>query len=135
MRHFFLVCHEPLGLSLRKCVELSIGEKIKEIINIDIYPNNSLSQIHSRIDKAWQEIGCPNEIFVFSDLKGASPCNGLSSWLKHKKINYRGVTGVNLPMLVCAVNHKDMPLDSLFNKVLEAKEKGIQSLKANRNEM
>ena len=45
-----------------------------------------------------------------------------------KKIFYRGVTGVNLPMLVCAINHKNLSLDSLLDKVLEAKDKGIQSL-------
>ena len=45
-----------------------------------------------------------------------------------EKILYRGVTGVNLPMLVCAINHKNLSLDSLLEKVLEAKDKGIQSL-------
>ena len=45
-----------------------------------------------------------------------------------KEIFYRGVTGVNLPMLVCAINHKNLSLDALLEKVLEAKDKGIQSL-------
>ena len=51
---------------------------------------------------------------------------------KHfKKIYYRGITGVNLPMLICAINHKHLSLDSLLEKVLEAKEKGIESLNIN----
>ena len=72
--------------------------------------------------------GKPREIFCFSDLKGATPCNGLFSWLSGKEILYKGVTGINLPMLVCAVNHKNLSLELLLKKVLEAKEKGIQSL-------
>ena len=70
----------------------------------------------------------PQEIFVFSDLKGATPCNGLFSWLRGKKIIYRGVTGVNLPMLVCAINHKNLSLDSLLEKVLEAKGQKVFNL-------
>ena len=128
MKYFFLVCHEPLGSSLQKCVEFSIGETIEEIINLEITPNNNLPEIHNLIEQAWHNCGKPQEIFIFSDLKGATPCNGLLSWLREKKICYRGVTGVNLPMLVCAINHKSLSLDSILEKVLQAKDKGIQSL-------
>ena len=128
MKYFFLVCHKPLGSSLQKCVEFSIGESIEEIINIEVTPNDSLAEIQDVIEKAWHKCGKPREIFVFSDLKGATPCNGLFSWLRGKKILYKGVTGINLPMLVCAINHKNLSLDSLLEKVLEAKDKGIQSL-------
>ena len=128
MKYFFLVCHRPLGSSLQKCVEFSIGESIEEIINIEVTPNDSLAEIQDLIEKAWHKCGKPREIFVFSDLKGATPCNGLFSWLSGKRILYRGVTGINLPMLVCAINHKNLSLDSLLKKVLEAKDKGIQSL-------
>ena len=128
MKYFFLVCHKPLGSSLQKCVEFSVGESIEEIINIEVTPNESLAEIQDLIEKAWHKCGKPREIFVFSDLKGATPCNGLFSWLRGKRILYRGVTGINLPMLVCAINHKNLSLDSLLKKVLEAKDKGIQSL-------
>ena len=128
MKYFFLVCHEPLGSSLQKCVEFSIGKSIEEIINIEITSNDNLSEIQNLIEQAWQKCGKPKEIFVFSDLKGATPCNGLLNWLRKKEILYRGVTGVNLPMLVCAINHKNLSLDSLLEKVLQAKDKGIQSL-------
>ena len=128
MKYFFLVCHKPLGSSLQKCVEFSIGKSIVELINIEVTPNENLIEVQNLIEKAWHKCGKPQEIFVFSDLKGATPCNGLFSWLKGKKIFYRGVTGVNLPMLVCAINHKNLSLDALLEKVLEAKNKGIQSL-------
>ena len=128
MKYFFLVCHKPLGSSLQKCVEFSIGKSIEEIVNIEITHNDNLPEIQNLIEKAWCKCGKPQEIFVFSDLKGATPCNGLLSWLREKKIFYKGVTGVNLPMLVCAVNHKHLSLDSLLEKVLQAKDKGTQSL-------
>ena len=128
MKYFFLVCHKPLGSSLQKCVEFSIGKSIEEIINIEITPNENLMEIQNLIEKAWRKCGKPQEIFVFSDLRGATPFNGLFSWLRGKEIFYRGVTGVNLPMLVCAINHKNLSLDALLKKVLEAKDKGIQAL-------
>ena len=128
MKYFFLVCHKPLGSSLQKCVEFSIGKSIEEIINIEITPNENLIEIQNLIEKAWHKCGKPKEIFVFSDLKGATPFNGLFNWLMGKKILYRGVTGVNLPMLLCAINHKNLSLDALLEKVLEAKDKGIQPL-------
>ena len=118
MKYFFLVCHKPLGSSLQKCVELSIGKSIEEIINIEITPDDNLVEIRNLIEYAWCKCGRPEEIFVFSDLKGASPCNGLFSWLEGKEILYKGVTGVNLPMLVCAINHKNLSLEMLLEKVL-----------------
>ena len=133
MKYFFLVCHKPLGSSLKKCVESSIGASIEEIITIEISPNDNLPATQNLIEQAWYKCGKPQEIFVFSDLKGATPSNGLFSWLKGKSVLYRGVTGVNLPMLVCAINHRSLSLDSLLEKVLEAKEKGIQSLSIRRN--
>ena len=128
MKYFFLVCHKPLGSSFQECVELSIGKSIEEIVSIEISPNDNLPEIKNLIEQAWHKCGKPKEIFVFSDLKGATPFNGLLSWLTGKRLVYRGVTGVNLPMLVCAVNHKNLSLDSLLEKVLEAKDRGIQSL-------
>ena len=113
---------------MQKCVEFSIGKAIEEIISIEITPNDNLLDIRNIIEQAWRRCGMPEEIFVFSDLKGATPCNGLLSWLREKRIFYRGVTGVNLPMLVCAINHKHLSLDPLLEKVLQAKDKGIQSL-------
>ena len=86
MKYFFLVCHKPLGSSLQKCVEFSIGKSIEEIINIEITPNDNLAEIQNLIEKAWHKCGKPQEIFVFSDLKGATPCNGLFSWLRGKNI-------------------------------------------------
>ena len=44
MKYFFLVCHKPLGSSLQKCVEFSIGKSIEEIINIEITPNDNLAR-------------------------------------------------------------------------------------------
>ena len=85
-------------------------------------PNDNLPETQNLIEQAWYKCGRPQEIFVFSDLKGATPSNGLFSWLKGKSVLYRGVTGVNLPMLVCAINHRSLPLDSLLEKVLEAKD-------------
>ena len=67
-----------------------------------------------------------DEIFVFSDLKGATPCNGLFSWLEEK--NFYRCYRCQPTMLVCAINHKNLSLDLLLEKVLEAKDKGIQSL-------
>ena len=51
MKYFFLVCHRPLGSSLQKCVEFSIGKPIEEIINIEITPNESLFEIQNVIEK------------------------------------------------------------------------------------
>ena len=53
MKHFFLICHEPLGSALQKCVEFSMGKTIKEIINIDVSPEYNLLQIQERIDRKW----------------------------------------------------------------------------------
>ena len=71
---------------MQKCVEFSIGKSIKEIINIEITPDDNLPEIRNLIEYAWCKCGRPEEIFVFSDLKGATPCNGLLSWLKEKNI-------------------------------------------------
>ena len=44
---------------------------------------------------------------------------------KTRGITYKGMTGVNLPMLICAVNHRNLPLADLYSKVEKAKDKSI----------
>jgi len=126
--NIFLICHDSLGQTLEKCVETSLGYPIEELTTIDVKYSDSLENIQKLIDTLWIEKGQPNELLALTDMRGASPSNALGMWLKTKQITYQGMTGVNLPMLICAVNHRNLPLPDLYSKVEEARDKSINKL-------
>ena len=126
--NIFLICHDSLGQTLEKCVETSLGYPIEELSTIDVKYNDSLESVQILIDSLWMEKGQPNELLALTDMRGASPSNALSIWLKTRGITYKGMTGVNLPMLICAVNHRNLPLAELYSKVEKAKDKSINEL-------
>lgn len=126
--NIFLICHDSLGQTLEKCVETSLGYTIEELTAIDVKYNDSLENVQNLIDTLWIEKGQPKELLALTDIRGASPSNALSRWLKTKEITYKGMSGVNLPMLICAVNHRNLPLVDLYSKVEKAKNKSINEL-------
>ena len=117
-----LVCHSPLGNAMKKSVEHSYESPINDLKVVDVTPDQTLESIVKSINQVWINSGEPEEIIVLSDMIGASPSNGLHNWLSFGKVKYKGFVGVNIPALLCAINHRFEDFESLslkMNKTLK----------------
>ena len=113
-----LVCHSPLGSAMKKSVEHSYKKPIDDLKIVDVTPDQTLESIIKSIEKVWVKSGSPKEIIALSDMIGASPSNGLHNWLSTGKVKYKGFVGINIPSLLCAINHRFESFDILNKKMI-----------------
>ncbi len=62
-------------------------------------------------------------VLVMTDVYGATPSNIAVRLLKPGKVE--GVAGVNLPMLIRALNYREEPLESVVEKALSGATEGV----------
>ncbi|HUL95693.1 MAG TPA: PTS fructose transporter subunit IIA [Usitatibacter sp.] len=62
-------------------------------------------------------------VLVMTDIYGATPSNIAAKLLKPGKVE--AIAGVNLPMLIRALNYRDEPLEAVLAKALSGATEGV----------
>jgi PTS system ascorbate-specific IIA component len=126
---FFLVCHNPLGKALSEAIQHSFDHKINELIVIDVLPTQVPEEVANVLHREWTKKNCPTSIIVLTDIIGASPSNGLHIWLARNLVDYKGIAGINVPILLSALSHKNDGIETVFNRIKKAASSGLRELK------
>ncbi len=121
---FVIVTHGQTGKSLIAEAEFVLGQSMKEIVPVSFNQSegslNGVSDIRLAIEKADSGDG----VLVMTDLIGASPSNGVARLLE--EYDAVMVTGVNLPMTICAWNYREQPLGLVARKAVDGGRRGIK---------
>ena len=67
-------------------------------------------------------------VLVLTDIFGATPSNIATRLLRPGRVE--GIAGVNLPMLIRALNYRDAPLESVLEKALGGAIEGVMRMNA-----
>jgi len=76
-------------------------------------------------EQALAELNSGDGVLVLTDLYGSTPSNIACKLRRHDHV--RVVSGINLPMLIRALNYPDLDLDSLKEKALSGGRDGVIS--------
>ena len=117
---FFLVCHSPIGKAFTEAMQHSFEHRIDELIVIDVLPTDTPEKVSDFIQKKWVEKESPEQIVVLSDILGSTPSNGLHLWLSRNPVKYIGFVGINIPILLSAINHKDENIEVINKRMRKA---------------
>lgn len=112
-----VVAHGTLAESLIECATHVLGQRPPQLAALDFIghadPDERQNALEARIDELDQGAG----VLVLADMYGATPCNTLCRTLQPAHIE--GVAGVNLPMLLKALNYRDtLPLPQLVERII-----------------
>ncbi len=112
-----VVAHGTLAESLVECATHVLGQRPTGLATLDFLghadPDERTAILQARITELDQGGG----VLVLADIYGATPCNTLCRLLAPSHVE--GVTGVNLPMLLKALNYRDsMPLLQLVERIV-----------------
>ncbi len=126
MNKIFIIAHAPLAQAMRACALHIFPEHEQQILTLDISADTVCSHA---VDKACTMAEqAKSNLLLMTDLFGATPSNVAQQVLQHCasiNIKVREVTGLNVPMLLRALCHLQLPLDELEQCAIVGGEQGI----------
>jgi PTS system mannose-specific IIA component len=118
-----LVTHGTFGESLLKAAEMVMGPQ-KNCLAVGIDVDKGVDEALEGVRKAIQSLEQGKGVLALTDLFGGSPTTMSLSLMKSE--NLEVITGVNLPLVVAALQARSMKLPELAEKVMEAGQQGIK---------
>jgi len=119
-----IVTHGELGLQFINTARLIGLESEQGVAALSIDPTQSPDFIRQQVADAIESVRRDNGVLILTDLFGGTPANISLSFLEDGKVDV--VTGINLPMIIKAINSRsDHNLDTLSTLVAEAGKENI----------
>lgn len=130
MTGILILTHGELAKGYVSALNLIYGEADK-IDVLCLFHETSIDDYRHDVAQKISQLGKDDGVLVLCDIFGASPYNVTAQNYKDLKgkVNYRSVTGVNLPMVIEAVANRElMSLDDLSKHVQQVGRDGIKEL-------
>jgi PTS system ascorbate-specific IIA component len=127
-----IVAHGSLADSLVECAIHVLGTHPPALATIDFTghadPDERQTVLHARLKDLAAFNDKPGDgVLVLADVYGATPCNTLCRQLLPDHVE--GISGVNLPMLLKALNYRDtLTLPQLVERIVEGGRNSINHI-------
>lgn len=119
-----VVTHNQLGNALIESAEFIIGGRPKALESISIDLNQNAESLRKKIADTIKKVDQKDGVLILTDMFGGTPSNLSYSFLEEGRIEV--LSGVNLPILIQAVNNRDkMNLADLGNNLEKFGKKSI----------
>lgn len=118
-----IATHGGFAEGILNAAELIAGNKEKTKA-IGLYHGDGIEEYEKKVIETIDELDDGDGVLVFVDLIGGTPSNTMLKLMKQK--NIKVVSGLNLPMLICAMFSRDE--SSLTMLCRECKETGIEAV-------
>jgi mannose PTS system EIIA component len=104
-----VVTHGKLGEVLIETAEIIFNEKPKSVAAVSIDLNQDVEKLRQNLNKGIKTVDSNKGILILTDMFGGTPSNLSYSFLEEGRIEV--VSGVNLPVLIKAINLREKDLD------------------------
>jgi PTS system ascorbate-specific IIA component len=118
-----IVSHGALGESLIHSVSHVLGKRPLYLRQLGVTVHDDPDALLPVAEDLIRFLDQGQGVLVFTDIFGATPSNIAMRLLVPGKVE--GIAGVNLPMLIRAINYRDEPLASVLDKALTGATEGI----------
>ena len=100
-----IVTHSQLGDALIEAAEFIIGARPENTVSVSINLNQDGDKLRDKITEGIKKVDHNKGILILTDMFGGTPSNLSYSFLEEGRIEV--ISGVNLPILVKALNTRD----------------------------
>jgi len=122
-----IVAHGSLADSLVECATHVLGQHPRGLATIDFIGHAAPDERQDVLQSRLAELDEGDGILVLTDLYGATPSNTLCRMLEPAHIE--GISGVNLPMLLKALNYRDtLAPPQLVERIVEGGRNSINHI-------
>ena len=119
-----IVTHRQLGDALIDAAQFVIGSQPERISAVSIDLKESADVLRKKIEAAIAAAGSAEGVLILTDMFGGSPSNLSYSFLEEGRIEV--ISGVNLPILIKAINTREkQPLEKLAETLEQYGKKSI----------
>lgn len=107
-----IVTHSQLGEALINAAEFILGQQPENVVSVSIDLNENAVDLRKKIAQGIKIVNKQGGVLILTDMFGGTPSNLSYSFLEEGRIEV--LSGVNLPILVKAVNSREkMELSNL----------------------
>lgn len=100
-----IVTHSQLGEALIEASEFILGSRPEAVCAVSIDINESAEKLRKKIADSLKDVDKKQGVILLTDMFGGTPSNLSYSFLEEGRIEV--LSGVNLPMVVKAVNSRE----------------------------
>lgn len=111
-----IISHEQLGTSLIDCIIHILGERPPLLVNHIVSSTEDPDSGSVKLQATLKQLDQGNGVLILTDIFGATPANIACKLIRSGQIEC--LAGLNLPMLLRAVQYRHHPLPQLIDKVL-----------------
>ena len=113
-----IVTHSHLGDALIDAAEFIIGTRPDNIVSVSINLNENVDKLRGKIAKGIKKVDQKKGVLILTDMFGGTPSNLSYSFLEEGRVEV--ISGVNLPILIKALNTQEKIELGEFAESLEA---------------
>ncbi|UCH53359.1 MAG: PTS fructose transporter subunit IIA [Pseudomonadota bacterium] len=111
-----ILAHNDLASALIDAAAHTYGKRPPQLEAVGVTYRLSPEHIRARIAEQLRHVDSGAGVLILTDIYGATHTNVACTLLARGR--YEMVTGVNLPMLLKALNYRDVSMDELIDKAL-----------------
>jgi len=113
-----IVTHSHLGDALIDAAEFIIGTRPDNMVSVSINLNENVDKLREKIAKGIKKVDQKKGVLILTDMFGGTPSNLSYSFLEEGRVEV--ISGVNLPILIKALNTQEKTELGEFAESLEA---------------
>ncbi len=119
----FLITHGSLGESLIQCACHVLNRRPMQIAQLGVAAQDDPLDVLPLAQEMLQLVDKGDGTLIMTDIFGATPANVAMKLLQSGRIE--GVAGVNLPMLLRALNYREKGMETLLTKAVSGGRDGV----------
>jgi len=113
-----IVTHSHLGDALIDAAEFIIGTRPDTMVSVSINLNENVDKLREKIAEGIKKVDQKKGVLILTDMFGGTPSNLSYSFLEEGRVEV--ISGVNLPILIKALNTQEKMEFSELAESLEA---------------
>lgn len=124
-----ILTHGDFADGIINSVEVILGKQ-ENTRALGLYPGDSIDEFKEKVLNSIKQLSLKGDVLVFTDLFGASPYNAVALNKNNAEgIEFRCITGVNLPMLLEAFSSRAcLSINDIVEKCMGEGRDGIKEL-------
>jgi PTS system mannose-specific IIA component len=100
-----IVTHCQLGEALIEAAEFILGNRPDKTVPVSIDLNENAEKLRTKIESGIKSVEEDHGVLILTDMFGGTPSNLSYSFLEEGRVEV--ISGVNLPILIKALNDRD----------------------------